>query len=93
MRVDSLVGKRYAKSSPAAEPFLFFGALGGLKCNYVVNKYTNRGCGGRVALKRSDQHTTRREDAIDREWVCLVHVRIERGANHSLAGPVLTFNA
>ena len=27
MRVDILVGKRYAKSSPAAEPFLFFGAL------------------------------------------------------------------
>jgi hypothetical protein len=46
-----------------------------------------------LALKRSDQHTTRREDAIDREWVCLVHVRIERGANLSLAGPVLTFNA
>jgi hypothetical protein len=40
-----------------------------------------------LALKRSDQHTTRREDAIDREWVCLVHVRIERGANLSRSGP------
>ena len=46
MRVDIVVGKRYAKSSPAAEPFLFFGALGGLKCNYVVNNKEIKGVEG-----------------------------------------------